>query len=620
MGLSVPEALESVIKEFDDFDVPLDEGALWSALMKAAPDPGTVTLELRRGVFAEIAAWRFMRPYGNSEVEPWGIYWGPLTSGILQDGTQVHQPDVAEIDEEILSHWIHRAGTARHPAIRARYSDLAWEIGRYLKRPEKERKNGAKPPLSLDIPVAMAQVAIDSYIHAIERGVAEDEYHSWAYMDRALGLAISLNDKVRIAQAKSALFSYYRKSARENQNFLWARLNDLTEDRERPLELTDAEKQEILTSLENALALRSNMESKELFEPHQARDAADRLARRLQGNAAEVQRVVRRAGAAFEKVAKEASGLLAIAWLEDLIPRYRDAGLEDDAVRVEQLIRGRAAEAHSEMKTITVPMQISREKLEQWANSIMGQTLEQALGLIALQCMVKKDEIEKTLKDMVDNAPLLSMMPFVAIGPDGFKTSTIKSVEDDFPGRSIQEGARRFQVNAVFLSFALARLKEKYGCDLDALVAYLQGAPAFSGIKEALLREGLAAWVADDPVKAIHVLVPQVEAACRNLLIAIGGSVMVLNKKIGGYEVLGMGAVMYHPLFRQEVPEDIRFHFVALYSDQRGMNLRNHLAHGLADIGLLGMGLANWVIHSLLLLAALRVKKKTPDAGSAHGG
>ena len=43
-------------------------------------------------------------------------------------------------------------------------------------------------------------------------------------------------------------------------------------------------------------------------------------------------------------------------------------------------------------------------------------------------------------------------------------------------------------------------------------------------------------------------------------------------------------------------------------SDPRGINLRNNIAHGLVRHELLNMGLANWVVHSLLLIAMLKIR------------
>ena len=49
-------------------------------------------------------------------------------------------------------------------------------------------------------------------------------------------------------------------------------------------------------------------------------------------------------------------------------------------------------------------------------------------------------------------------------------------------------------------------------------MAWVSSAPVSNAERLPLVREGLAAWFAEDYVKAIHVLVPQVEAAVRELL------------------------------------------------------------------------------------------------------
>lgn len=61
-----------------------------------------------------------------------------------------------------------------------------------------------------------------------------------------------------------------------------------------------------------------------------------------------------------------------------------------------------------------------------------------------------------------------------------------------------------------------------------------------------------------------------------------------------------MDAVLSHTGFRAGVHNDIRYHLRALYTDPRG--------------GLLGMGVANWVVHSILLLAILRTRQRSTPA------
>src|SRR6266540_1315209 len=261
MGLKVSETIEAVLGSADASAKPLDEGKLASEITQAAPDPKEATLEERRGSFAEFAAWRFMRSHTGGEDEPWGIYWGPLASGTLADGkTPFYSPDVAGVDEEILAHWVTRSANAKHPVVRARYADLAWEIGRYLRRPAKDRPASPKPAISLEIPFTLAQTATDGYLDAIEHGLAEDEYHSWIFLDRAISLALSLKDVTRIRRAKTVMFDYYRRLSDGTSKFMWWRLSDLLEDREKALDLDEREQKLVLDSLEVALARTSDMD------------------------------------------------------------------------------------------------------------------------------------------------------------------------------------------------------------------------------------------------------------------------------------------------------------------------------------------------------------------------
>jgi hypothetical protein len=83
---------------------------------------------------------------------------------------------------------------------------------------------------------------------------------------------------------------------------------------------------------------------------------------------------------------------------------------------------------------------------------------------------------------------------------------------------------------------------------------------------------------------------------------------MVADTDLSGFQVIRLGEILRHEIFGARTPKDFRFHVRALYGDPRGINLRNHLAHGLADPDLLHMGLANWVVHTLRLLGMLNTK------------
>lgn len=619
MTLTIPKQLSSLIDETDASQQPIDFLGLAGRMSAALANVGTLPIEERRGAFAEIEALRFQPPHGQRY--PWGIYWTPLGSGIRQDGTEFHSPDVADIDDDILSHWIARSETANHPACRARFADLAWEIGRHLKH--RQTPDGSQPatPISVQVQVVLVHRAIDSYLESVTKKLFGDEYDAWKFLDRAIELSICINDSARINTVKQELFAYYNQAA-GGQRPMWWRFDQITWDKAKGLNLTDSEKQQIIDALEKVLTVSSDHSDTQRFNPHDAMSAADSLARRREQRSepAEAKRAIKTAALAFEEAARLANGLTAIAWLEDLIPRYRNLGMVDDAARVERTIRERARDAKGEMKHIEVPITIPQAELDDWVNRVLGNSIEEAFGRIAVGSMIKKDATENSVRQMHKDAPLSAMISISIMGPDGFTAATIGSLENDIEGRSIQHAADQFNWRAPWLYMALNGAKERYGFDTDKVIECATRCGWFSSEREPLLRTGIEAWFSDDPVKAIHILVPQIEAALRDILAAFGAPVRKPDPDLGGFQVIGMGQVLNHPMFIELMPADVRFHLRVLYSDARGINLRNHLAHGLVHPEMLGMGVANWVMHSVLLIGMIRVQPRTSTPlNTAHG-
>src|SRR5262245_25235629 len=77
-----------------------------------------LTDEERKGAWAEASAFNFSEGNGDS---PWGTHFRPTFVATKNDGSAFYAPDIAEIDEEIVTHWEERSALARHPVLRARY-------------------------------------------------------------------------------------------------------------------------------------------------------------------------------------------------------------------------------------------------------------------------------------------------------------------------------------------------------------------------------------------------------------------------------------------------------------------------------------------------------------------
>src|ERR1700728_4293812 len=128
--LVVPPSIEAVIQQFERADRLFGEGDVKSRLIEARqglvePSPGESL-----GAWAELLAFALEPDARRSS--PWNTYFGPVSSGTCSDGRAFYAPDIAGTEPEVIEHWIRRAQSLKQPILKARYSDLAWDMSRAI--------------------------------------------------------------------------------------------------------------------------------------------------------------------------------------------------------------------------------------------------------------------------------------------------------------------------------------------------------------------------------------------------------------------------------------------------------------------------------------------------------
>lgn len=595
MPISILPSIASRLAELEAAPRPIEPHLLSVELDRLVTDPDKLTEDERLGCQAEIVGWRFM-PMRGDDRGPWDSYFGPLGSGTTEDGKEVYFPDAREISREVIEHWWNRSEQASHPVLRARYADLALEIGRVW-----NRHHPSQPQFTFSR--ELAQRAVDAHLKAVADDLAESDHQAWTFLNRALDLALLVKDRERVGRAKLEAFAYCRKLHGAGESGYWWNLDNMFWDR-KGAPLTEEERSELIGWLEEALEGHANIKDAQRFDPHQAQSAADRLSRWSEKLGAPERSisVIKKAGAAFEEIAAKSNALTAIAWLEDLSVRYRRANLMGDVARVDATIKARSEEAEQSMRRHEVRLEITKQEMDEWLNNLLGESLELSLGRIAVHLMTSEEQLRQFVEDSAANAPLQAHIQINIVGSSGFTRAKIGSVKDDMPGRLMNMAATLIGQQAPWVHMALQRAKEKWQLDSEKLFAWLTQSPLFPVGSHSLLRVDIDSWFAEDHLKAIHLLVPQAEAALREWLMLMGESPMRPDPESGGFEALGMGRVLHTESFRTRVNPTLRMHLRALYTDAKGLNVRNRIAHGLASPEVLDRGIANWVIHSLLAI------------------
>ena len=583
MSLTVPKSIMEVVTAFDARTDTFEATDLHFAIGAAA---GELDEETRRGAFAEWSAFGFMPTLG--EPGPWDCHYGPMTTFQTPDGGFHYQPDLGHVDPEIIDYWGARAASSKHPALVARYADLAWELG--------AKVAGAK--VRQDI----AALAADAYVAAAAQTGREP---ALAIKDavRSLRLAIRIRDDGRIGAARTQLLALHQACIDIGDCRLEP-FDVLTAERKAEIDLAVRDK--LVVDLE-ALLKRFVDPQGAYFDPHVAKDVADRLVKHYAkvGQKAEVQRVHLAIAKAFEHFASLGSAMLASTLLQTSMEAYRAAGDRTEGERVRRLMAEQIRASHEEMTEHRAEFTITADDRETFLAAILAEEPSQTFMNLAVQMTMKRGQIETQIEELAKAAPLMAMISQSLISDDRV-VATVGSVADDLFGRVIRQACFMIDFSTPWLHIAITRAIEKHSITATEFGVFINRGGLFGD--GALLAEGLEAWFARDFVKAVHVLVPQVELGLRTLAGLKGQPTTKPSQKYGGAQMaVTMGDMLYTPDYVAafgQFGRDLAVHFAALYADPRGKNVRNEMAHGLMTKAEASEGLMLWIIHSLILLGA----------------
>jgi hypothetical protein len=603
--MRVPGWAQDVLSRFEKEAEPRQEVEIAEALTAARKLQGDQSDEEWKGFTAEWSAFLFDGMHGKGSV--WGTHFSPMMSAKNRDGSDFYSPDIKNLNAETVGHWETRAKSCGNPMMRARYADLAWDLKRAIA--------GEKPNAEF------ARIAIDSYLDAADKKLYPMEMFGIEWLRRALQLALSINDTDREKRVVDFMFRFYDREAKLKLPGTWLFLFDILYGAKC---VTSEQEDQVISNLEAMFSKVTDTKPTdagvyETLDAWAAEAAAERLARhyRSKGDKANAERVIRAYGKAFEEMARQASPMLATAWLQPVIERYEQEGLKAEAERLQVLAGEKGKDIASDLKTISVQSDVKQEDVEKLVEQLIGSgDLKTSLGYVAHYFIPKVDDTRNLLERLRTDAPFLSMFPLNIIESGGFTTAKIGSIDEDFEGRLHHQLGRTIGFYQPFLEYVLTKLRERYAPSVDDILDFLCESPLFADSRNGLLRNGIEAYRQDDFVKAVHVLVPQVEHILRNFLGRMGiPTRKTIRNQPGITDAKNMNDVLADARMKEKLTENLWRYLAVVYVDRRGLNLRNDLAHGLVPPAGFKRHIADLVFHTLLALSLMRASKQKREEG-----
>jgi hypothetical protein len=202
----------------------------------------------------------------------------------------------------------------------------------------------------------------------------------------------------------------------------------------------------------------------------------------------------------------------------------------------------------------------------------------------------------------------------------GRPVAKLGPLADDLDGHVAAHTSQKIAIGALFLRRVIEEMTTRYGVGADQAIGWLGESPLFDPARLPILRRGLEAFFGGDQLVAIHLLVPQVENAVRELVELAGGDIYQPNRH-GGMDLRTMDNLLRDPVLVEALSEDVAEYLRIVYTDRRGLNLRNDLCHGMMAADSFGQQLADRVFHTIVLLSELREEESSgPDGASAAAG
>jgi len=595
--MRIPDWVRQVLSDFEKRTAPHNEVQIADALDILRKGQGDLSDEDWKGYLAERSAFSFLERASEDSV--WDTYFAPMATATRDDGTELRVPDIQDLDSADVAHWEKRATSVKNPIMRARYADLVWDLERVITKGRRQYQ--------------YAQIAVDAYIEATEKQLYTMDIEGFVWLRRALGLSLCIEDKVRQKRVVDSIFALYDKVLDPRHIGVWVFPFDCLYDNK--VSLTPEHEARLITDLETMLLRTSGKAAAEEFDPFGAQAAAERLARHYnrQNDRSNVQRVVKAYGQAFEKISRDASPMLAMAWLQPVVERYEQEGLREEAEQLQVLSAEKGKNVGDDLKNFSVKSEVKRQDVDSLVEHLIGSgDLETSLCRVADYFIPKADDARRFLEKMRTETPLLSMIPIVVVESDGRPTAKIDSLDEDAEGRLHAQLAQSIGFYQPFLAHTLEKLRETYNETADDILDVLYKSPLFIESRRELLQEGLIAYQQGDYVKAIHVLVPQVEQTLRNLLALLRiPTEKTVKRHPGIMDVKNMNDVLGDERAKQSLTENLWRYLAVVYVDRRGLNLRNNLAHGLVGPRTFCGPTADLVFHSLLALSLMRPPEKT---------
>jgi hypothetical protein len=458
---------------------------------------------------------------------------------------------LAEIDDDTLDLWEKYADTTgAYPLAASRLNDLLWV-----------RRHGEQP-------VDRARAAFDGYLSLVETAETMDLVDC---LQRAIEIAAEIGDEKRLEAAINKALDVSRSE-----------IGDTSERRPGiPLSLIEA-----IVELKPDLRPDGLLEALDAAADRYGEDpyiaeSVNQLKQKL-STPEEREELQRQQVERWREEGEKGDALLRYSRLQQALGLARTHGFTETAEEI--LLEMQAMEsADFDFKPITAEAEIPREEIDAYIQSFVQdlESWQDALRRFGSERPPSGDAEEniKLTKELAEKYPLQRLFGTQVMGPHGSLTAAANSEEEHDRVDLTRHESMQIGIWASMGVEILDAINEAFDVsDRESLTEFF-ATELIDREVAARIADGVLRFFNGDDDGALHILVPQLEAAIRAASARAG--VVVIKNPRGGTPggVRALGGILAD--LKGRLDESWRRYLANALTDPLGINLRNQLSHGL---------------------------------------
>jgi hypothetical protein len=353
-----------------------------------------------------------------------------------------------------------------------------------------------------------------------------------------------------------------------------------------------------------------NAKGDEKLNPFAIRDVGIVLAQHYKqnNNTVEKERVIHDIDNAFRKVLNQGVVMQQLLWLEEIQKCYSIFGMTKDAQSMYPEIQAKGIEVKDSLKQQSYEYSRPMELIDRLKNEIINGSVDEIYPHFVEKFTMKKKDAEEFVEKQKIN-PLSGLMGIQILSESGMPLSQIGTPEFDKEGNEYSFGAKLIDSYSPVLRYVISELVNNGVFTEELIVKHIMASDLINYDRQDSLAKGIKFYLSGEYVTACHLLIPQIEHGICNLALKLGASALRMQPSGKGYMVQLMDKLFDIPEVHDVLGEDQSFYLRTLLTEQRGLNLRNLLCHGLINPNFFDITKADRIIHALLLIGNLKVNE-----------